>query len=115
MPAAPPRLVYSVYSSLIRRVNTDGANQLNVYSTTYPRVLDFDFRSVVINFSIFGIHSILLYACRENALFWVDFTNDIIKRAPGVETPSTSTMTNFLTRGISCTGKAFKLKVIATT
>lgn len=41
---APPRLLFSVYSNLIRRVNIDGENLVTVYTTSYPRVLDYDFR-----------------------------------------------------------------------
>lgn len=42
--SAPPRLLFSVYSALVRRVNTDGQNLITLYSATYPRALDFDFR-----------------------------------------------------------------------
>lgn len=41
---APPRLLFSVYSNLIRRVNIDGDNLVTVYSTFYPRALDYDLR-----------------------------------------------------------------------
>ena len=41
---APPRLLFSVYSNLIRRINTDGENLMTVYTTTYPRALDYDFQ-----------------------------------------------------------------------
>jgi hypothetical protein len=40
---APPRILFSMYSShLIRRVNIDGKNLMTVYSASYPRALDYD-------------------------------------------------------------------------
>ena len=45
---APPRLLFSLYSTLVRRVNTDGQNLMNLYSATYPRALDFDFQWAII-------------------------------------------------------------------
>lgn len=37
-------------------------------------------------------------------MFWVDFTNDNINRASGIETPA-STFTSLVTTGIGCAGK----------
>ena len=42
--SAPPRLLFSVYSSVIWRVNGDGQSLVSLYSVTYPRALDFDFQ-----------------------------------------------------------------------
>ena len=39
-----PYLLYTQYTSLIRRVNLDGNQLSTVYSSGYPRALDFDFR-----------------------------------------------------------------------
>lgn len=47
---APPRILFSMYSNLIRRVNTDGENLVTVYTTSYPRVLDYDIQSAMIQF-----------------------------------------------------------------
>ena len=41
---APPRLLFTVYSTLVRRVNTDGQNLVTIYTATYPRALDFDYQ-----------------------------------------------------------------------
>ena len=44
---APPRLVYSISSTRIQRVNLDGRNLFNIYSSvTAPRAMDIDFRCV---------------------------------------------------------------------
>lgn len=40
---APPRLLFSVYSNRVQRVNTDGQNYINLYTVSYPRAMDFDF------------------------------------------------------------------------
>ena len=41
---APPRLLFSISSNYIQRVNLDGLNNVNLYTVTNPRAMDFDFR-----------------------------------------------------------------------
>ena len=55
---APPRLLFSIYySSLIRRVNIDGENLVTVYTTSYPRALDYDFQLECD--SVYYLHAII--------------------------------------------------------
>lgn len=44
------------------------------------------------------------FKLRQGYVFWVDFTNDNINRATGIETPG-ATITNLVTTGITCAGK----------
>ena len=45
-------------------------------------------------------------------MFWVDFTNDRIYRAPGPEQPSSSQRTILVGSGISCSGTATQFHVM---
>lgn len=102
---APPRLLFSMYSNLIRRVNTDGEDLVTIYTASYARALDYDFRSTMIQLIIMYTIAnciFLLYYSRKGYVFWVNFNNDWIVRGQGIEMPST--YENLVTSDISCAG-----------
>jgi len=59
---APPRILVTRYSSIIYRMNLDGSYLTTVYSTTYPRALDFDYRYQVKTPSLYvmGVYIVIL-------------------------------------------------------
>ena len=97
---APPRLLFSVYSTLVRRVNIDGQNLVTIYSATYPRALDFDYQWVLLYSCDYN--NMVIFIKRLEYVFWVDFSNDRIIRARGIETPSS--YQTLVSSGITCAG-----------
>jgi len=92
-----------MYYNRIQLVTLDGQSQVNLYRVTYPGALDFDFRYVLGD--VLNVQFKCKFTFRQDYIFWVDYARDRIMRATGVETTSSSTITDMVTTGISCAGK----------